>query len=497
VTETTKLPIAVALSGGGHRATLATLGALMALVDRGLNDQVVQIASVSGGSITNAFVAQRCDYTRIAPAEIDALATDLVRRVTAGCLTSTWIAALVAGPLALGAATAVLIGAVWSVLAGCLVGAAVAAVGLTGAGHGVQWRLRRRYFSDGTPGTSNPTIGSIPDRAVEHVFCATDLVIGAPVYVSTCSAGVLWRRTGLSTHGATARVHGQRWDASALALAEVVRSSAAFPGIPPRRILFGRRTRLRQLPDARLTFGGAVEPSAATGPKLPSAGLLADGGMWNNLGTQVVREDRFIGGEPNGRVPRVVFCLNGSAPLTPGSAFWYRIPGVGALVAFVRGTKILNSNTVWPRVLSMQSALFGRASTTPMSLAETTSTLDVVADVFRPVDTVVSSIRTATADHSTVPGLVSHDSIDDVETSAQWRDLCELADGPVDVPTTLGRIDAESALRLVARGYLNTYVLSLFIKDASSNVELLAPLPGLRKRLEAIAPAARSAVNAR
>ena len=46
--------IALSLSGGGHRATLFGLGVLLALVDRGLNMRVKQIASVSGGSIVNA-----------------------------------------------------------------------------------------------------------------------------------------------------------------------------------------------------------------------------------------------------------------------------------------------------------------------------------------------------------------------------------------------------------------------------------------------------------
>lgn len=73
--------LALALSGGGHRATLFALGALLALVDRGLNKRVVQIASVSGGSITNAFVAQRCDFNKLKPGELDNLVTDLVRRV--------------------------------------------------------------------------------------------------------------------------------------------------------------------------------------------------------------------------------------------------------------------------------------------------------------------------------------------------------------------------------------------------------------------------------
>ena len=42
--------LAVAMSGGGHRATLFVLGALMYLVDAGANKYVTSIASVSGGS---------------------------------------------------------------------------------------------------------------------------------------------------------------------------------------------------------------------------------------------------------------------------------------------------------------------------------------------------------------------------------------------------------------------------------------------------------------
>ena len=39
--------IGVALSGGGHRATVFGLGALLALVDQGLNREVVSVASLS------------------------------------------------------------------------------------------------------------------------------------------------------------------------------------------------------------------------------------------------------------------------------------------------------------------------------------------------------------------------------------------------------------------------------------------------------------------
>ena len=54
--------VAVTLSGGGHRATLFGLGALMYLVDCGANKKVTSIASVSGGSITNGIVGQTLDF---------------------------------------------------------------------------------------------------------------------------------------------------------------------------------------------------------------------------------------------------------------------------------------------------------------------------------------------------------------------------------------------------------------------------------------------------
>src|ERR1700730_6198201 len=47
----------VALSGGGHRASLFGLGALMALVDTGEHTDVTSITSVSGVSLTNGWLA--------------------------------------------------------------------------------------------------------------------------------------------------------------------------------------------------------------------------------------------------------------------------------------------------------------------------------------------------------------------------------------------------------------------------------------------------------
>ena len=50
--------IAVALAGGGYRAAMFGLGVLLYLVDAAKNQEVTSISSVSGGSITNAFVGQ-------------------------------------------------------------------------------------------------------------------------------------------------------------------------------------------------------------------------------------------------------------------------------------------------------------------------------------------------------------------------------------------------------------------------------------------------------
>jgi predicted acylesterase/phospholipase RssA len=59
--------IGVSLSGGGHRASLFGLGVLQYLVDAGKSHEVTSIASVSGGSLTNAFVAQSMDFAQASP----------------------------------------------------------------------------------------------------------------------------------------------------------------------------------------------------------------------------------------------------------------------------------------------------------------------------------------------------------------------------------------------------------------------------------------------
>ena len=123
--------VGVAISGGGHRATVWGWGTLLALVDAGANADVVSIASVSGGSIASGVVANAGDYSSMTRAELeDALRPGL--RVAAreglfffGPTTNGYIARLFA---AVGLAVASLVGLV------------IAAVG-TGRGWPLGWFL--------------------------------------------------------------------------------------------------------------------------------------------------------------------------------------------------------------------------------------------------------------------------------------------------------------------------------------------------------------------
>lgn len=80
--------LAVALSGGGFRATLAGLGVLRFLADAGLLAQVRHSSSVSGGSVANGLFACRYPMLRGAGFERDAfdqhIVTPFIRTVSGG-----------------------------------------------------------------------------------------------------------------------------------------------------------------------------------------------------------------------------------------------------------------------------------------------------------------------------------------------------------------------------------------------------------------------------
>src|SRR5262245_4722309 len=516
---------AIALSGGGHRATLATLGALIAIVDRGLAPKVIQVASVSGGSITNAFIAQRCRLERLGPGQLDGIATELATTIIRqGVLTRGWIALLLLAPVVPGVAAGILLHGLvvpWTWLA-VIVGVGVALALLIARGLAAEWLLDRRYFrpralSEHRGSQGRARLASLSGGDIDHVICMTDLALGLPLYASSQNGGMMWRRLK-PERSVTRGMQFQTFDAGRLSIAELVRASAAFPGIPPRR--------LRIPPDPRVKLVS----------ELPRVAFLADGGLWNNLGSQVLREDRFIGTlagwdsgvlRPYTAAPQdmPLLCINGSAPLRPTDPWSFSIPGIALLKSLLQITNILNANTVLPRVVAMQSAFERRVGrgTRPDFLDPVDLVIDLMEvedlanrlregtwkeELIRASDPSVkkweedasSRVRIARGYAEKGPdskwlsyvlgeqpepqgsypivGLANIDDWDALRCSPIWKHLVEKeGGGRVDAATTLDRIDVKLARRLIARGYLNTYLVSLFLAPlADGELDRLAQL---------------------
>lgn len=128
-------------------------------------------------------------------------------------------------------------------------------------------------------------------KNVEHVLCCTELASGRPIYFSSVDGGrILIRlaedeRTERSGHSHLIK------SCADLPVAAAVRSSVAFPpGISPRRLS------LRSLGDAETESAhesrlGSLDPNAVHWPL-----FLSDGGVWNNLATQSLLEDKILKG---------------------------------------------------------------------------------------------------------------------------------------------------------------------------------------------------------
>jgi hypothetical protein len=483
---------AIALSGGGHRATLATLGALMAIVDRGLNQKVIQIASVSGGSITNAFVAQRCKFETLDHGGLDYIATKLATTIIRkGVLTPGWIVALLLVPVMVGTAVEEVCRLFLDIRASLAVtiGVCIALLLLIGRGLAVEWLLEYRYFRTDLAGLrlrGRAPLESLDGGDVDHVFCMTDLVLGLPVYASSQTGGMMWRRLKMDLSSDFWRVPAfQTFDASTLSIAELVRASAAFPGIPPRR--------LRVPPDQANLF---VADS-------PSVAFLAHGGLWNNLGTQVMREDGFLGsyGERDASgIPRPywsdrpadlpILCFNGSAPLRPSNPWIFTVPGLALLKALLQTTYILDANTVLPRVAAMQRAFERRAlRNEPLRRGDP---LNLVVDLMGVKET-VERYRHGFSPEDLLPqpepgtsmtGFARFEDLKALTDSVVWQGLIAGGTGRVDAATTLDRVSVDLARRLITRAYLNTYIASLFLAPLSESE--LARLGDLESRLDRI-----------
>lgn len=168
------------------------------------------------------------------------------------------------------------------------------------------------------------------DQLTEHVVCCTDLVSGKPVYFSTFNGGI-----GFSRLRTTNWQGYEITDASKVSVAAILRASAGFPGIPPRRFLLAGRS-WASWPSWRLLRQGTIA-------------FLADGGIWNNLGTQSMVEDHFYHGECGQPPSMPVIGLDASADLGKSASWNFHIPGWAEIQALFREFTISNNNTVAPR----------------------------------------------------------------------------------------------------------------------------------------------------
>lgn len=165
--------IGVSLSGGGYRAALFGLGALLAIVDGQVGDRVRWVASVSGGSLASALVASGGG---LASAQVPF--DSLVHRAL--------VAASHAGKI-------------------------------TKRGVERSWKCNP---------AERPLLRDLGGGTTEHVFVAVDLLTRQPAFFS---------RSFYFSEGL--RDEDRAWGrASSLRVSEIVRGSAGFPGLPPIRL---------------------------------------------------------------------------------------------------------------------------------------------------------------------------------------------------------------------------------------------------------------------
>lgn len=314
--------IAVAMSGGGHRAALFGLGALLYLVDSGKAREVTSVASVSGGSLTNGAVAQAVDLPSVDAAAFRRAVTPAGRRFgTKGTVwpPSSFTAAYLA-VLALVGLVAIV--GVWflpwpvglRVLAfaiGLLIFGVVASL----RGLIVARAFAKTLFSPG----GSPTRLSAIHTGVDHLICTAELHTGENVYFGggfVCSYRFGWGEPG------------------DLPLHVAVQCSAALPGVMPPR----------WLPTRRHGFVDGDGPGQNAGWM-----ALVDGGVYDNMADQwgLGMRDRRRHWPQHAVAFRdcdELIIVNASAGLEWEPVWKTRLPLVGEIVALLKDKSILYDN---------------------------------------------------------------------------------------------------------------------------------------------------------
>lgn len=313
--------IAIALSGGGHRASLFGLGVLLYLTDAEKNREVVSVSSVSGGSLTNAWLARRGDYSKLTAEELESrVARPFVQQmVHYGTLWASWTTWLYVVTLFI---SFLGVFALWWLPVDLLARIIYFVLGL--AVWGLLAALRNKmcalafqrtlYSADGSP----TLLREIQRENVQHIICATDVRAGQHVYFSgdfVCSYRLGW--------GCPGEFH----------LADSVQVSAAFPGgFPP-----------RWLSTTQHSFVDGAEET-------PHFMVLSDGGVYDNMAEQwpigvCSRKRRWPALADVLKESKVLVVVDASGPMRWEAVRRMRIPAIGEIFALLRVIQVLYDKT--------------------------------------------------------------------------------------------------------------------------------------------------------
>ena len=428
--NTSAKSLAVSMSGGGHRATLFVLGALMYLVDAKANAGVTSIASVSGGSLTNGLVGQTLNFRKTDGTEFRArvagpLATQIAKKGTlfATALTKIYVVILIVAGILVFVVPAI-VAAPWYVRILLFL------IGLTVWGWilGVRGRVCAHAFNVTlfSPNGRETKLADVKRDNLDHVICSTEFRSAEQVYF----AGDF-----VYSYALGCGVPGD------LSLARAVQASAAFPGgFPP-----------STLPTKQHNFTGAPPPSAGGPPAPPAEIVLTDGGVYDNMGEQWARGyteriQRCPNLGPGRTAPNQLVVVNASARI-PWIPFRRRlIPLVGELTALLRVNDVMYINTTNVRrqviVESFNPADPTKAAGLPSVLVQ------IAQSPFR--------VASAYASATTNVGDRAREVLEFLKNGPSKDEWAKVASDNSAVATSLSKFGIEVTARLIYQGYVVT-----------------------------------------
>jgi predicted acylesterase/phospholipase RssA len=425
--------VAVALSGGGHRASLFGLGALLYLVDAGKGPELATVSSISGGSITNGYVGMTTDLATVRADDFWRDVRPLARQVASlGTLFASPLTKAYLAVLGLVVIVAVVLTALWgAVLA--WVAWPIALVMLGWLAQQRSWVAVQAFERTIFRGRRLESMSS----AVDHVICATDLQTTEHVYFA--GSFVYCYRAGWGIPGD-------------LRLARAVQASSAMPGA----------FNAVRFPTSQHRFKRA----------LPFRSFkLTDGGVYDNMGTEwPMRLNARLGEAmaPSGiHAADELVVVNASAALGVVRRRSLRVPLLGEITTLFAVKDVLYDQTtsVRRRLLDLRFRVTRRDPRSRQGgLAGTQVQIDR-----SPYQLADSLVRFSDALGERARRVIDHLGDDDGRR-AEWA---RTAEANRSVTTALSKIPPDRAAALVR----HAYVLTMANCHALLDYPLL-PVPG-------------------